>query len=274
MNAMKWTIAAVLGGAIWTGALKAEDAPVTPPPAPVVTPPVNDDKAKADLEARLKKEADNPTVPEGKGKGKKGGKNPGAEEAGEGSGKYANTLLATGENYDTNFDGDLNDAEKAKVKEAFEKDFAANKELKDKVMTKYDADHDDKLSDKEKEEAVAAYVKAAETRASERHAQFKKLDADNDGKITAEEWAAGAAGGKKKKKAGKEDPAAADGKGKNKAAREEKMFDHALALCDKDGDRKLDEGEWNKAVGALMDHKVGLAGEDPKAEKKKNKNKA
>jgi hypothetical protein len=261
MSGIKWSAAVVLGLMLWAGNGRTEDA------APV-TPPKPDANAQNDLEARLKKEADNPTIPEGKGKAKKGGNKAAMEAAGEGSGKYGNTLLATGENFDTNFDGDLNDAEKAKVREAFDKDFAAIKELKDKVMVKYDEDHDDKLTDKEKEAAVMGYVKAAEQRASERHTQFKKLDADNDGKITAEEWA-GAAAGKMKKK---NKPEAEEGaKGKKREGREEKLFEHALSLCDKDGDHKLDEGEWNKAVGALMDHKIETAGGEKPGKKNKNK---
>jgi len=81
--------------------------------------------------------------------------------------------------FDANSDGKLDDAERAKLKEAFAARRAAR-------IAKFDADRDGKLSPAER-----AAMK--EQRAQER---FGKLDTNGDGKLSIDEFKAGAAHGK------------------------------------------------------------------------------
>lgn len=81
--------------------------------------------------------------------------------------------------FDANGDGQLDDAERAKLKEAFAARHAARKAAR---VAKFDADHDGALSATER-----AAMK--DQRARER---FSRLDTDGDGKLSLDEFKAGA----------------------------------------------------------------------------------
>ncbi len=81
------------------------------------------------------------------------------------------------EKYDTNKDGKLDDAEKAKMKADFQAKHAA---MKAKRLAQFDTNRDGKLDDNER-----AVMK--DTRATE---HFKKLDTNNDGQISLAEFKA------------------------------------------------------------------------------------
>lgn len=82
------------------------------------------------------------------------------------------------EKFDTNKDGKLDDAEKAKLREAFG---AMRAQRKAEVLAKFDANRNGTLDDAER-------TAMRDTRIAER---FAKLDANADGKITLDEFKAG-----------------------------------------------------------------------------------
>lgn len=86
------------------------------------------------------------------------------------------------EKFDTNKDGTLDAAEKAKLKEAFG---AMRAQRKAEVLAKFDANKDGQLDDAER-------TAMRDTRIAER---FTKLDANADGKLTLDEFKAGQAQG-------------------------------------------------------------------------------
>lgn len=80
--------------------------------------------------------------------------------------------------FDANGDGALDDAERAKLKEAFS---AKRAERKAQALARFDADRDGELSAGER--AAMKEQRAAD--------HFAKLDANGDGKLSLEEFKAG-----------------------------------------------------------------------------------
>jgi hypothetical protein len=81
--------------------------------------------------------------------------------------------------FDANGDGQLDDAERAQMKQAFEEKRAARKA---EALAKFDANRDGQLDAGEK-------LAMRDARLTER---FTKLDANGDGKISLDEFKAGA----------------------------------------------------------------------------------
>jgi hypothetical protein len=98
-----------------------------------------------------------------------------ADNTAAGNGRHE----ALTQKFDTNGDGVLDDAERAKMKEAFAAKRAARKQA---MLAKYDTNKDGKL---EKTERVAM----ADDLAAKR---FAALDKNGDGKLTLDEFKAGA----------------------------------------------------------------------------------
>ena len=84
--------------------------------------------------------------------------------------------------FDQNADGQLDDAERAQMKAAFE---ARRAERRAAMLAKFDRNHDGTLDDAER--AAMRDAKLAE--------RFARLDANGDGKISLDEFKAGAAKG-------------------------------------------------------------------------------
>ena len=128
------------------------------------------------------------------------------------------------EKFDTDGDGQLNDAERAAAREALKQRIA---EEKQKFLEKWDKDGDGVLSDAEKAAAKEAFEGRIRQQFQERRQEFiKKWDTDGDGKLSEEER-----------------KAALDSLPEDK--RQEIIARHQKALeeFDTDGDGKLNEQE-------------------------------
>lgn len=93
-------------------------------------------------------------------------------------GFHGGDRAAMKEKFDSNKDGTLDAAEKAKMKEAFA---ARHAQRKAEVLAKFDANKDGQLDDAER-------TAMRDTRIA---ARFTKLDANADGKLTLDEFKAG-----------------------------------------------------------------------------------
>jgi len=102
---------------------------------------------------------------------------------GDGHGGRAAKKQEMMQKFDANSDGKLDDAERAKLKEAFAARHAARKAAR---IAKFDADRDGALS-------AAERAAMKDQRAQER---FGKLDTNGDGKLSLDEFKAGAMRGK------------------------------------------------------------------------------
>jgi len=156
-------------------------------PAEEPTTPQADDQARKELEERLK------AIPEGENTGK--AKTKGLKEGKAGAGEPAQDgemYVKFMQRFDENGDGKLDEAERAKAQEAYEKKDGPlgerGGEMRKKALEMFDANKDGKLDDKER----AKLNEHAEKMKNRTPEEMKKdylarFDANKDGKLDEKE---------------------------------------------------------------------------------------